>query len=101
MAYYAKIENNAVTRIVIRNEDPTPILGGTWVETRDDGSIRANFAGIGYTYDSSNDVFYEARPYASWSLDSNYRWQPPVAYPSDGNTNFYSWNETNREWDRM
>ncbi len=101
MAYYAKIENNTVTRIVIRNEDPTPILGGTWVETRDDGSIRANFAGIGYTYDSSNDVFYEARPYASWSLDSNYRWQPPVAYPSDGNTNFYSWNETNREWDRM
>ena len=89
MAYYAKIENNTVTRIVIRNEDPTPILGGTWVETRDDGSIRANFAGIGYTYDSSNDVFYEARPYASWSLDSNYRWLPPVAYPSDGNTNFY------------
>ena len=100
MGYYAKIESNTVTQVITGNTNPTSALGGTWVETRKDGSIRANYAGIGYTYDSSNDVFYAPRPHASWSLDSNYRWQPPVAYPSDGNTNFYTWNETNREWDR-
>ena len=59
-------------------------LGGT--------PFRGNYAGKGYTYDSSNDVFYVTQPYASWILDeSKWQWQPPLEYPSDGE--LYIWDE--------
>ena len=32
------------------------LLGGTWVQTSYNGNIRKNYAGIGYTYDSSRDA---------------------------------------------
>ena len=98
MGIYAKIVNNLVTEVIVADSNFISTQSGTWVETKKDRSIRANYAGIGYTYDSSNDVFYAPRPYASWSLDSGYEWQPPTAYPNDGNTKSYSWNETNRQW---
>ena len=64
----------------------THLLGGT--------AFRGNYAGQGFTYDSSNDVFYDAQPFASWSLDSNWIWQPPIPYPSDGTVDKgYVWNE--------
>ena len=98
MSYYAKIESNIVTQAIVADADFIAAQSGTWVEYRSDGSIRANAAGIGYTYDSSNDVFYAPKPYASWSLDSDYEWQPPVAPPSDwSNTKDYEWNESIRQ----
>jgi hypothetical protein len=30
---------------------------------------RGNFAGIGFTYDEENDVFYSPQPYPSWILN--------------------------------
>ena len=101
MGYYAKIVNNLVTEVIVADSNFISTQSGTWVETKKDRSIRANYAGIGYTYDSSNDVFYAPRPYASWSLDSNYEWQPPTAYPNDGNTKNYEWNESNRQWEEV
>jgi hypothetical protein len=50
--------------------------------------------GIGYTYDSNANVFIAPQPYASWTLDSNYDWQPPTPKP-DGN---YYWNEDTQTW---
>ena len=32
-------------------------------------------------YDSVKDKFLEPQPHASWSLDSNDDWQPPIAMP--------------------
>jgi hypothetical protein len=32
-------------------------LGGTWVKTSYNGTIRKNYAGIGYTYDETLDEF--------------------------------------------
>lgn len=32
-------------------------LGGTWVQTSYNATIRKNYAGIGYTYDSGRDAF--------------------------------------------
>ena len=62
------------------------LLGGT--------PFRGNYAGPGYTYDTDNDVFYSAQPYPSWSLDSNWLWQPPIPYPDDGDGDKgYLWNE--------
>ena len=101
MGIYAKIVNNLVTEVIVADSNFISTQSGTWVETKKDERIRANYAGICYTYDSSNDVFYGPRPYASWSLDSGYEWQPPTAYPNDGNTKSYSWNETNRQWEEV
>lgn len=32
-------------------------LGGEWVETKKDGSVRGCYAGLGYFYDSTADIF--------------------------------------------
>lgn len=71
----------------------THTLGGT--------PFRANYAIIDGTYDTENDVFYGFQPYDSWILDSNWIWQPPVAYPGgvSGDGNFYRWNEETLSWD--
>jgi hypothetical protein len=72
-------------------------LGGTWVKTSYNGTIRKNFAGRGYTYDSSRDAFIEPKPYASWVLnEETCKWEPPVPYPTDGLT--YKWNEELTDW---
>jgi len=60
------------------------------------GTIRGIYAGIGYTYDADADVFVAPQPYPSWTLDSNYDWQPPTPYPTDGET--YYWNEEELAW---
>ena len=59
--------------------------------------FRGNFAGIGYTYDSTNDVFYAPQPYPSWILNNNtWLWESPIPYPTDGKR--YIWDETITNW---
>ena len=59
--------------------------------------FRKNFAGIGYTYDSTRDAFYTQQPFASWTLDeSTCDWEAPVSYPDDGKR--YYWNEATTKW---
>jgi len=67
--------------------------------THTDGGtpFRGNYAGIGYTYDTENDVFYSPQPYPSWILNADWLWEAPVEYPDDGN--FYDWNEETTSWD--
>jgi hypothetical protein len=79
-----------------------------WVQTSFNGNIRFRYAGIGMKFDSTNDVFYEPQPYASWVLNtSTWIWEPPVALPDDaGMDNMenptalieYSWDEDNLAW---
>ena len=60
-------------------------------------ALRANYAGIGYTYDQGNDVFYAPQPYPSWTISApTWLWQAPVPYPTDGNV--YTWDETTQTW---
>jgi len=101
MGYYAKIEDGRVAHVIVADASFISSQSGTWVETKMDGSIRNKYAGIGDVYDSGNDVFYRPQPYASWSLDSDYVWQPPTAIPSDHNpgTKDYQWNESTRQWE--
>ena len=65
--------------------------------------LRGNYAGIGFTYDEDNDMFFSKQPHASWSKNlSTASWDPPIAYPSveddgqDPNVWRYviTWNET-------
>ena len=57
----------------------------------------AHDAGIGYTYDQTNDVFYAPQPYASWVLDqTTWLWSAPVPYPADDQR--YVWDEATVGW---
>ena len=60
-------------------------------------ALRANYAGIGYTYDSINDVFYAPQPYPSWTISApTWLWQPPIPYPSAPGS--YYWDEATLSW---
>jgi len=70
-------------------------------EHNDSGTaFRGNYAGIGYTYDETNDVFIASKPYASWTMDeSTWTWEAPEAYPDDGKD--YVWNDNKEEWEEV
>jgi len=117
MAHFAEIdENNIVQRVIVISNDVTfdennqeieqrgidfckSLCGEntTWVQTSYNNNFRKQYAGIGSTYDSSNNVFIVEKPFESWTLDSNFNWQAPIAYPSDGQD--YEWNEETQSWD--
>lgn len=113
MSHYAKVVNGRVVE-VIRAEadfftngkfrDTSP---GTWIQTSYNTranvhtaggtALRANYAGVGYTYDHTHDVFYPPQPYASWTLNTTtWTWTPPVAMPTDGK--LYVWDESTTSW---
>lgn len=104
MSHWAEIDkNNIVLRVLVgNNSEPDEgqafmeSLGGTWVKTSYNGTIRKNFAGIGFHYDPVADHFYAPQPYPSWTLDENAQWQAPVPYPTDGL--MYQWNEELADW---
>tara|TARA_Y100000034_G_scaffold16421_1_gene17638 strand:+ start:207 stop:518 length:312 start_codon:yes stop_codon:yes gene_type:complete len=98
MSHFAKIESDIVTKVIVAEQDFIDRLSGTWVETSYTGSIRKNYAGKGYTYDSVRDAFIPPKPFASWTLnESTCLWQAPVTYPDDGKD--YDWNEETSSWD--
>ena len=106
MSHFAEIDNNnIVTRVLVGNNDfPNEgydwfveNLGGTWIKTSYNATIRKNFAGIGYTYDEDRDAFIPPKPYDSWILDEDTcQWQAPTPYPNDGK--IYQWDEPNTTW---
>jgi hypothetical protein len=67
MAHVAELnENNEVLRVIVVHNDYEPNVeafatewagGGIWKQTSYNGTIRKNFAGIGYTYDQERDAF--------------------------------------------
>jgi len=75
MAHFAKVENGVVQRVIVvadsdcgGGEFPAsePVgqaflaslgLEGEWKQTSYNNNFRDKYAGIGYTYDSVNDVF--------------------------------------------
>jgi hypothetical protein len=113
MAHFAKLdENNVVLEVnvvsndVLTSEEETSGIefltewsGGhsNWKQTSYNGNIRKQYAGIGYTYDSVNDIFISPKPYPSWILNENFDWKSPTPYPEDDG--FYTWNESTLSWD--
>jgi hypothetical protein len=115
MSYYAKVENGKVMQVIAAKQDviDSGLFGTGWVQTsyntkgnvhygqdgQPDGGIalRGNFAGIGYTYDAINDVFYAPKPYPSWLMnESTWLWKAPIPFPTTGGP--YQWDETNQQW---
>ena len=74
------------------------LFGGTWIQTSYNGTIRKNFAGAGYQYDTVRDAFVAPKPFDSWVLNEDTcKWDAPVTYPADGLS--YIWNETIQNWE--
>jgi hypothetical protein len=108
MAHWAKIgDNNIVLQVTVGdNNDPNgdegyqwliDNLGGTWLRTSYNATIRKNFAGIGYTYNDELDAFIPPKPFASWILDEETcQWAAPISYPTDQNV--YAWDEAIKDW---
>jgi hypothetical protein len=116
MAHFAKIGlDNLVTDVlVVANRETMDSTGvehefigveflknltghETWIQTSYNGTIRKNYAGIGYTYDSQRDAFIPPKPYSSWVLnEETCRWDAPVAYPTDDK--IYRWDEPTLTW---
>jgi len=72
--------------------------GLTCKRTSYNNNIRKQYAGIGYSYNPTADVFVAPQPYSSWTLDSNHDWQAPVARPAEGS---WQWNEESQSWDEI
>ena len=77
--------------------------GSRWVQTSYNNNFRKQYAGIGYTFDSTKNKFISPQPFASWSLDANDDWQAPVAYPTvttygDNVRYMISWDEAGQRW---
>lgn len=110
MAHYAFLDENNVVTEVIKGRDENEIVDdiSDWEtyygnirnqvckRTSYNNNIRKQYAGIGFTYDETADVFIAPQPFPSWVLDENYDWQAPIEYPADGNS--YLWDESSLSW---
>ena len=79
-------------------------LGGT--------PFRGNYAGIGYTWDEDNQIFWPVKPYPSWVKDmTTASWKSPIGdapaltaeqtSQNEAGTHswYYAWNEDGQSWD--
>ena len=105
MSHWAEIdENNIVLRVLVGNNNEADegeafmnSLGGRWVKTSYNGTIRKNFAGIGDSYNEELDAFVAPQPFPSWILNTETaQWEAPVPYPTDGI--MYIWDEETTDW---
>ena len=88
MAHAAELdENNCVIRVVVISNDYEPnieqfatdLFGGVWKQTSYNGTIRKNFAGKNYTYDSERDAFIAPEPEGNLGFDEETcQWIMPV-----------------------
>jgi len=109
MSHFAKVENGIVAQVIVAEQDviDTGIFGHGWVQTsyntlggvHANGGVplRKNYAGVGFTYDTSRDAFIPPKPFASWILsDDTCLWSAPIPLPTD--KKLYRWDETTLSW---
>jgi len=110
MSHFAKVVDGKVAQVIVAEKEFfdtfVDLSPGTWIQTSynthanqhpQNKPLRGNYAGIGYTYDATNDVFYAPQPFSSWILNNTtWTWESPVSYPTDGK--LYYWDETTKNW---
>ena len=113
MSHFAKVVDGKVTQVIVAEKeffdtfvDSSP---GTWLQTSynthgnqhpEGRPLRGNYAGIGYNYDATNDVFYALQPYPSWILNNTtWLWESPIPMATDGKV--YKWNESITNWEEV
>jgi len=65
-------------------------------QTSYNSNFRNTYAGIGFTYDSVNNVFISPKPFEDWTL-VDFKWTAPIPYPNDGN--HYIWKDG--DWEEI
>ena len=128
MAHFAKVVDGIVTKVIVAEPeffntfvDDSP---GSWVKTSynmlggvyydpstnqpaadqsviagNEARERKNYAGLGYTYDSTRDAFIPPKPFASWTLnETSCLWDPPITRPNlteeqASQGSYYRWDE--------
>lgn len=132
MSHFAKVNNGIVVNVIVAEADFFKTFidtsPGTWIKTSyntrggehydpvtgqintssENPALRANYAGIGYIYDSVNDVFYPPRPSdrngvlcVSWTIGApTWLWQPPTPMPTTvlNAGEYYVWDEPTKTW---
>jgi len=113
MSHFAKVTDGKVVQVIVAEKEFFDTFvdtsAGTWLQTSyntlanqhpEGRPLRGNYAGIGYTYDATNDVFYAPQPFPSWILNNTtWTWEAPVAMPTDGK--MYKWNESITNWEEV
>ena len=114
MANFALIKQNIVIAVIVidnkvitNNEIEVEQLGIDFIEslnidynydtikqTSYNSNFRNVYAGIGFTYDSVNNVFIAPKPYEDWIL-VDFKWEAPIPYPSDDKQYFWNDNKWN------
>ena len=68
--------------------------------------FRGNYAGIGFTWDEDDNIFWPKKPYASWVKDmATASWKPPIGDAPELTeeektaNKYYVWNEEGQSWD--
>ena len=96
MAHFAELDNNnMVLRVLVVPDEQEHRgqqfladdlnLGGRWIQTSYNGNIRGRFAGPGYNYDPTLDIFISPQPASWYVLDGNHDWFCPTHLnPSTG-----------------
>lgn len=92
MSHFAKVVDGKVTQVIVAEKeffdtfvDSSP---GEWIQTsyntignahtQGGTPLRGNYAGIGYTYDRENDVFYAPKPTENATLNTDtWLWEVP------------------------
>ena len=102
MSHFAEINKDGIVQQVIVAEQDyinSGLVGDSfnWIQVSYNGAFRKKYAGIGYKYDKTKEIFIEPQPYPSWTLDENSNWQPPSPFPDDGEA--YYWNEDTTSWE--
>ena len=80
----------------------------------DSKAFRGNYAGIGYTWDEDNEIFWNKKPYPSWVKHiASATWKSPIGdapelsaekqSQNEAGTHFWEcdWNEDNQSWDTV
>ena len=110
MSHFAKVLNGKVVQVIVAEQDFFDTFvdtsPGQWIQTSynthgnqhpEGRPLRGNYAGLDYTYDHINDVFYAPQPYLSWTISApTWIWQPPTPHPNDGKN--YGWDEATLSW---
>ena len=112
MSHFAQLDsNNTVISVLVIEQDvidtglfgePTSFIQtsyNTYSGTHQLGGtpLRNNYAGIGFTYDSTRDAFIPPKLYTSWTLNEDTcLWEAPTPMPTDDKS--YTWDEETTSW---
>jgi hypothetical protein len=99
---YLELHNNWPAQMWIQTSYNTQ--GGK--HTKGGTPFRGNYAGIGYTWDEDNQIFWPKKPFNSWVKDiATASWKSPIgdapALTEEQKTarSYYQWNEAGQSWD--